>query len=71
MTEAYEIGITLALQDGVSDGIAIIRRDLAALDRAIAATSANLAHLHQAEATPPSRPGSRAQTTPKSAISGQ
>lgn len=56
MTEAYEIGITLALQDGVSDGIAIIRRDLAALDRAIAATSANLAHLHQAEATPPRAP---------------
>ena len=43
MLEAYEVGISLALQDGVSDGIALIRRDLAALDRAIAATSQNLA----------------------------
>lgn len=48
MTEAYEVGITLALQDGVSAGIANIRRDLAALDRAIAATSANLAGLRVA-----------------------
>ncbi len=56
MTEAYEIGITLALQNGVSDGIAVIRRDLATLDRAIAATSANLAHLHQAETSPPRAP---------------
>ena len=45
MLEAYEIGISLALQDGVSDGIVLIRRDLAALDRAIAATSQNLARL--------------------------
>ena len=52
MIEAYEIGISLVLQDGVSDGIALIRRDLAALDRAIAATSQNLARL--AAATPAS-----------------
>ncbi len=64
MAEAYEIGITLALQDGVSDGIAIIRRDLAALDRAIAATSANLAHLQQAKINPPPyAPASRPEPT--------
>ena len=45
MLEAYEIGISLALQDGVSTGINLIRRDLATLDRAIAATSQNLAML--------------------------
>ena len=45
MLEAYEIGISLALQDGVSAGIALIRRDLDALDRAIAATSQNLSRL--------------------------
>ncbi len=45
MLEAYEIGISLALQDGVSAGIASIRRDLDTLDRAIAATSQNLARL--------------------------
>ena len=49
MLEAYEIGISLALQDGVSTGIALVRRDLDALDRAIAATSQNLARL-QAQA---------------------
>ena len=49
MLEAYEIGISLALQDGVSAGIALIRRDLDALDRAIAATSQNLVSL-QAQA---------------------
>ena len=48
MPEAYEVGITLALQDGVSAGIELIQRDLAVLDRAIAATSQNLAKL-QAE----------------------
>ena len=42
MPEAYEVGITLALQDGVSAGIQLIQRDLALLDRAIAATSQNL-----------------------------
>ncbi len=48
MIEAYEIGISLTLQDGVSDGIALIQRDLAALDRAIAATAINLANLQSA-----------------------
>jgi hypothetical protein len=52
MLEAYEIGISLALQDGVSDGIALIRRDLAALDRAIAATSQNLKHLQTQAGVP-------------------
>ena len=52
MLEAYEIGISLALQDGVSDGIALIRRDLAALDRAIAATSQSLTRLQVQAGTP-------------------
>lgn len=50
MLEAYEIGISLALQDGVSAGINLIRQDLTTLDRAIAATSQNLAKL-EAQAT--------------------
>ena len=49
MPEAYEVGITLALQNGVSAGIELIQRDLAVLDRAIAVTSSNLAQL-QAQA---------------------
>ncbi len=42
MIEAYEIGIKLALQDGISDGIAAIRRDLGSLDQAIAQTALRL-----------------------------
>ena len=53
MIEAYEIGISLALQDGVSAGIALIRRDLETLDRAIAATSQHLTQL-QTQAGRPS-----------------
>ena len=45
MIEAYEIGIKLALQDGVSDGIAVIRRDLGSLDQAIAQTALRLGAL--------------------------
>ncbi len=48
LVEAYEVGISLVLQNGVSDGIALIRRDLATLDQAIAATSQNLTRLQQA-----------------------
>ena len=39
MIDAYTIGITLALNNGVADGIAAIRRDLAALDRAVDASA--------------------------------
>ena len=42
MIEAYEIGITLALNNGVSSGVAAIRQDLEALDRAVASSSAGL-----------------------------
>ncbi len=48
MIDAYEIGITLALQDGVSAGLAAVRRDLGALDTAIAATAQGLARLQAA-----------------------
>jgi hypothetical protein len=51
MIEAYEIGISLALQDGVSVGIDFIRRKLASLDQAILATSNNLARLQQGAGT--------------------
>ena len=47
MIEAYEIGIKLALQDGVSEGIAAIRRDLGSLDQAIAQTTLRLSQLQQ------------------------
>ena len=45
MDDAYTIGIRLALEDGVSAGVAAIARDLATLDRAVAATSLGLAGL--------------------------
>ena len=43
MTEAYEIGIKLALDNGVSEGLALVRRDLAATDAAVEASAARLA----------------------------
>ncbi len=48
MIDAYEIGIQLALQDGVSAGLQVIGRELAEVDRAIAATSAGLQQLTRA-----------------------
>jgi len=48
MDDAYTIGITLALENGVSEGLAIIRRDLEALDLAIAHTADGLAGLRRA-----------------------
>jgi len=45
MIDAATIGITLALNNGVSDGIAQIRRDLAALDAAVNASAAGLTRL--------------------------
>ena len=47
MIEAYEIGIRLALQDGVSEGIVAIRRDLGSLDQAIAQTTLRLGQLQR------------------------
>ncbi len=38
MIDAYEIGIELALQDGVSAGLRVIAQGLGMLDRAVAAT---------------------------------
>jgi hypothetical protein len=40
--DAYEIGIELLLQDGVSAGLETIARELAAVDAAVAASSAGL-----------------------------
>ena len=48
MIDAYEIGIQLALQDEVSSGLEVIGRELAELDKAVAASSAGLAALTQA-----------------------
>ena len=42
MVDAYEIGIELALQDGVSAGLEAVTKELAALDAAVAASSAGL-----------------------------
>ncbi len=47
MIDAYTIGITLALEDGVSAGLATIRADLAVLDRTIAGTAAGLLALRR------------------------
>ncbi len=48
MIDAYTIGITLALNNGVAEGIAAIRQDLAALDRAVDASAAGLMQLRAA-----------------------
>ncbi len=40
MIDAHEIGIQLALQDGVSAGLRVITQELGTLDRAVAATAA-------------------------------
>ena len=45
MIDAYEIGIQLLLQEDVSAGLAVINRGLAEVDKAIAATSAELVGL--------------------------
>ncbi len=42
MEDAYEIGIRLVLENGVSAGIAVLQNDLAAYDRALAATTGQL-----------------------------
>ena len=48
MIEAYEIGIKLALENGVSEGLALVQRDLAAVDKAVEASAARLAMLARA-----------------------
>jgi len=45
MIDAATIGITLALNDGVSEGIARIRQDLAGLDAAVSVASLRLTQL--------------------------
>jgi hypothetical protein len=42
MEDAYEIGIRLVLENGVSAGIAVLQNDLAAYDRALTATTGRL-----------------------------
>ena len=42
MDDAYEIGIRLVLENGVSSGIAALKDDLAAYDRALTATTVRL-----------------------------
>ena len=50
MIDAYTIGVTLALEDGVSAGLAELGRELATLDGAIRATSAGLDRLRNTTA---------------------
>jgi hypothetical protein len=45
MTEAFEIGVSLALQDGVSDAIGKARRDVAALEHAVRESGISLRSL--------------------------
>jgi hypothetical protein len=47
MTEAFEIGVSLALQDGVSDAIAKARRDVAALEHAVRESGISLKSLRE------------------------
>jgi hypothetical protein len=45
VTDAYTIGVTLALSNGISEGIAVIRQDLVSLGRTMAASPIGLEHL--------------------------
>jgi hypothetical protein len=47
MIDAYTIGITLALEDGVSDGITAIRQDLTQLDAAVAESTSRILMLRR------------------------
>lgn len=47
MIDAYTIGVTLALEDGVSDGLTAIKRELKLLDRAIEQSTAGLNELYR------------------------
>jgi len=69
MIDAYTIGITLALDNGVSEGLATIRRDLIALNGVVENSAMRLAHLTRAAADLQIRPGvaepiTRSSTTP-------
>jgi hypothetical protein len=50
MIDAYTIGITLALDNGVSEGLATIRRDLIALNGVVEGSATRLTHLARAAA---------------------
>ena len=52
MIDAYTIGITLALDNGVATGIAAIRQDLAALDRAVATSALGLLAMRRLSENP-------------------
>jgi hypothetical protein len=47
MTEIFEIGVSLALQDGVSDAIGQARRDVAALEQAVRESGLSLRSLRE------------------------
>ena len=72
MIDAYEIGIELALQDGVTAGLVVVARELAALDLAVAASSAGLVALTRtaeaAAAMVSAAAGIGSPVRPKSAI---
>jgi hypothetical protein len=57
MIDAYTIGITLALDNGVSVGLATIRRDLIALNGVVEGSGMRLKHLARAAAALQIRPG--------------
>src|SRR5580704_17886579 len=57
MIDAYTIGITLALDNGVSEGLATIRRDLLALNGVVEGSGTRLKHLTCAAAALQIRPG--------------
>src|ERR1700722_8918084 len=57
MIDAYTIGITLALNNGVSEGLATVRRDLIALNTVVDGSATRLKHLTRATADLQIRPG--------------
>jgi hypothetical protein len=66
VSEAYEIGVTLALSDGVSEGIERARRDMVQFETALASGGVTVQQLRRAAVgavVPPTPP--RAQPAPK------
>jgi hypothetical protein len=58
MSETYEVGVTLSLNDGVSEGIARAREEIATLQRVLATSGVSIAELRKtaAKANPAIQP---------------
>jgi hypothetical protein len=66
LIEAFEIGVSLALQDGVSDGLSLAQRNLAALEKAVSSSGVAIQSLRDAGLRASSIPVSISRDQPPS-----